>query len=207
MSIREAYNEWSAIYDSNVNRTRDLDAEVLRQRLAGRRFSCIVEVGCGTGKNSAFLAERGDAVLALDFSEEMLAKARAKVTAGHVRFTQADITKPWPVADASADLVTCNLVLEHVASLDVVFAQAARVLRSGGTLLVHELHPFKQYGGTKARFERGADIVEVDVFVHHVSEFVQAARRSGLRLEALDEHWHADDAGKPPRLIAFAFVK
>lgn len=207
MSISDAYNEWSAIYDSNVNRTRDLEADVTRQRLAGRRFASIIEIGCGTGKNTVFLAEIGASVLALDFSEQMLAKARSKVSAPHVRFEQADVTKPWRAADDSADLVTCSLVLEHVESLDAAFAEAARVLRPGGWLLVNELHPFRQYGGTKARFERGAEIVEVDVFLHHVSDFTTAAERSGLRLRTLGEHWHADDAGKPPRLISFVFEK
>lgn len=207
MSIRDAYNEWSAIYDSNVNRTRDLDAEVMRQSLGNRRFESVIEVGCGTGKNSVFLAEIADQLLALDFSDEMLAVARRKVTAPHVRFVQADITATWPSADASANLVTCNLVLEHIENLDAVFAEAARVLRPSGWFVVQELHPFKQYGGTKARFERGAEIVEVDVFVHHVSDFLRAAQRSGLTLLRLDERWHADDAGKPPRLLALVFAK
>ena len=205
MSIQDAYNEWSDIYDSNINRTRDLDAQVTRLLLKGRRFPSIVEIGCGTGKNTEFLAEIGDAVLAFDFSEKMLAKARQKVTASHVRFEQADITQPWNCKDNSFDLITCNLVLEHIQDLNHIFAQAARTLRSRGQFLINELHPFKQYGGTKARFERGADVVEVDVFIHHISEFMNAAKAHGLTLVKFDEVWHGDDAGKPPRLASFVF--
>lgn len=207
MNIQDAYNEWSQLYDSNVNRTRDLDAEVTRLILNGQRFPSILEIGCGTGKNTEFLATLGDAVLAFDFSEKMLAKAREKVTASHVRFAWADITQPWNCADDSFDLITCNLVLEHIENLDHIFAQAARTLRSGAWFLINELHPFKQYGGTKARFERGAEIVEVDVFIHHISEFMHAAEGSGLRLLKFDEVWHAEDAGKPPRLVSFVFGK
>ena len=207
MNIQDAYNEWSEIYDSNINRTRDLDAKVTRLMLNGRRFPSIVEIGCGTGKNTEFLATIGDSVLAFDFSEKMLAKARQKVTVSHVRFAWADITQPWNCPPASTDLITCNLVLEHIENLDHIFAQAARILRRGGWLLVNELHPFKQYGGTKARFERGADIVEVDVFIHHISEFIHAAEKNGLKLVKFDEVWHADDMEKPPRLVSFVFVK
>jgi malonyl-CoA O-methyltransferase len=207
MSIQDAYNEWSDIYDSNINRTRDLDAQVTRLLLKGQRFPSILEIGCGTGKNTEFLAQIGDAVLAFDFSEKMLAKARQKVTASHVRFEQVDITQPWNCKDNSFDLITCNLVLEHIQDLNHIFAQAARTLRNGGWFLVNELHPFKQYGGTKARFERGADVVEVDVFIHHISEFMHAAEGSGLRLLKFDEVWHAEDAGKPPRLASFVFWK
>ncbi len=207
MNIQDAYNEWSELYDSNVNRTRDLDAEVTRLILKGQRFPSILEIGCGTGKNTEFLATLGDSVLAFDFSENMLAKARQKVTASHVRFERADITQPWNCPSDSFDLVTCNLVLEHIQDLNHIFAQAARTLRNGGQFLVNELHPFKQYGGTKARFERGADIVEVDVFIHHISEFIHAAETNGLKLIKLDEFWHGEDAGKPPRLISFVFGK
>jgi hypothetical protein len=38
MDIQSAYNEWSGIYDSNQNLTRDLDAQVTRETLAGQRF-------------------------------------------------------------------------------------------------------------------------------------------------------------------------
>lgn len=207
MDIQSAYNEWSDIYDSNINRTRDLDAEVTRLILTGHLFPSIVELGCGTGKNTEFLAQIGDAVLAFDFSEKMLAKARQKVTASHVRFAWADITQPWNCPADSVDLITCNLVLEHIQDLDHIFAQAARILRSGGWFLVNELHPFKQYGGTKARFERGAEIIEVDVFIHHISEFIHTAEKNGLKLLKFDEVWHEDDAGKPPRLASFVFGK
>lgn len=207
MNIQNAYNEWSELYDSNINRTRDLDAQVMRLILKGQRFPSILEIGCGTGKNTEFLATLGEKVLAFDFSEKMLAKARQKVTADHVRFEQADITQPWNCKDDSFDLITCNLVLEHIEDLEPIFAQAARTLRSRAWFLVNELHPFKQYGGTKAHFERGADIVEVGVFIHHISEFMHAAEGSGLRLLKFDEVWHAEDAGKPPRLASFIFGK
>ena len=207
MNIQDAYNEWSEIYDTNINRTRDLDAETTRLILKGRRFPSIVEIGCGTGKNTEFLAEIGDTVLAFDFSEKMLAKARKKVTASHVRFERADITQPWNCEPDSTDLITCNLVLEHIQDLNHIFAQAAQTLRRGGWFLINELHPFKQYGGTKARFERENEVIEVDVFVHHISEFIHAAEGTGLKLLKLDEVWHEDDAGKPPRLASFVFGK
>ncbi|MCE7861723.1 MAG: class I SAM-dependent methyltransferase [Chloroflexi bacterium CFX2] len=207
VNIQDAYNEWSDIYDSNTNPTRDLDAQVTRLLLTGQRFPSILEIGCGTGKNTEFLATLGDSVLAFDFSEKMLARARQKVTADHVRFALADITQPWNCADNSFDLITCNLVLEHIKDLNHIFAQAARTLRSGGQFLVNELHPFKQYDGTMARFERGAQIVEVGVFIHHISEFILTAERNGLELFKFDEVWHADDVGKPPRLVSFIFQK
>lgn len=202
--VARAYTAWSAQYDSNRNPTRDLDAQATRELLAGTRVDVIVEAGCGTGKNTKHYATLArQRVDALDFSAGMLEVARRQVTAPHVHFQQADLTAAWPVADAGADLVTFNLVLEHIESLPPLFAQATRVLRPGGRVLVSELHPFKQYLGSQARFvdEHGHE-TRVPACTHHVSEYLQAAAASGLVLLQLDEWWHPDDgASAVPRLL------
>jgi malonyl-CoA O-methyltransferase len=207
MDIQNAYNEWSEIYDSNQNLTRDLDSKVTRSLLGGLRFESILEIGSGTGKNTVFLAEVGKQVHALDFSAGMIAKAREKVRAENVRFETADLTKQWPCEDSAYDLILCSLVLEHIEDLSHIFSEARRVLRTGGKILINELHPFKQYGGTKARFEHANQTIEVDAFVHHISEFINAAEENGLKLEKFNEYWHEQDQGKPPRLASFVFVK
>jgi ubiquinone/menaquinone biosynthesis C-methylase UbiE len=207
MGIQNAYNEWSGIYDSNENRTRDLDKNVTRETLADQHFNSILEIGCGTGKNTIFLAQIGTKVHALDFSQGMIEKAKEKVRAGNVRFSTADLTERWPCEDSTYDLVTCNLVLEHIEDLSHIFSDAARVLQPNGRFLINELHPFRQYYGTKARFERGQEIVEVEAYVHHISDFTKAAHANGLKLVRLDEYWLTDDQDKPPRLISFIFAQ
>jgi len=207
MSIQNAYNEWSEIYDTNANLTRDLDQQVTRDTLGGQHFDSILELGCGTGKNTAFLAQIGNKVHALDFSQGMIEKAKEKVTAENVRFELADLTQRWQCEDHAYDLITCNLVLEHIENLDHIFAEAARTLQSNGIFFSNELHPFKQYLGTKARFERADQTIEVDVFVHHISDFSNAASTNGLKMVKLHEYWHEADDGKPPRLISFVFAK
>ena len=207
MNIQNAYNEWSGIYDLNENLTRDLDQKITRGMLAGQHFESILELGCGTGKNTAFLAEIGANIHALDFSEGMIGKAKEKLKAGNIRFSMADLTTRWPCEDAAYDLIVCNLVLEHIEDLGHIFSEAARTLRPRGRFFNNELHPFKQYGGTKARFESGTEIIEVDVFVHHISEFTNAAMTNGLKLVKLNEYWHEADENKPPRLVSFLFEK
>ncbi len=76
----------------------------------------------------------------LSNSFEISPASRAKV-----RFVCHDLTRPWPLEDASVDLMFGNLVLEHLETLDFFFVEAARTLKPGGKLLVCELHPFKQY--------------------------------------------------------------
>lgn len=207
MDIQNAYNEWSDIYDSNINLTRDLDSTVTLNLLARGHFDSILELGCGTGKNTVFFAEIGVNVHALDFSEGMIQKAKEKVKSGNVHFEKADLTTRWNCEDDVYDLISCNLVLEHIEDLSHIFAEAARTLRLGGKFLINELHPFRQYDGTKARFERGGETVEVNAFVHHISDFINAASDNGLRLAMFNEYWHEEDEGKPPRLVSFIFEK
>ncbi len=206
--VAAAYSEWSASYDTGDNRTRDLDGDVTRRWLEGRRFGVTVEAGCGTGKNTGRLASVADEVHALDFSPGMLERARARVTAPHVRFMQADLTEPWPVADRVAGLVTFNLVLEHLDVLPDAFAEAARVLAPGGTLRVSELHPFRQYRGTQARYTAADGALRsIPAFVHHITDYLQAGEHAGCQLVRLDEWWHETDTGDPPRLLTLEFVR
>ena len=207
MDIRDAYTHWSDTYDRDTNLTRDLDQTVTRQVLGGQRFQSILEIGCGTGKNTQFLAEIGARVTALDFTPAMLARAQHKVAASNVSFALADLTKPWPCLARSADLIACNLVLEHIHGLDFVFEQASRVLIPGGRVFLCELHPSWQYLGVQANFQGPQGAISVPAYVHHLSDFTGAAERQGLALVRLNEWWHAEDQGKPPRLVSMMFVK
>jgi ubiquinone/menaquinone biosynthesis C-methylase UbiE len=207
MSIRDAYSRWAATYDTDRNLTRDLDQVVTRAMLADRRYDSILELGCGTGKNTALLAQLGVHVHALDFSEGMLAQAKAKLPGTNLKFSVADLTNPWPCADRSAELIVCNLVLEHIADLSFIFAEACRVLLAGGRFFICELHPFKQYLGAKAVFQQGEERTEITAFVHHISEFLDAAEQQGLTLKRLNEWWHDEDQNTVPRLVSFMFEK
>lgn len=208
MSIRMAYTHWSRTYDSDRNLTRDLDQSVTREALADQCVGAILELGCGTGKNTEFLARIGRRVLALDLTAGMIGQARAKLRAAkHVHFAIADLTRPWPCAPDSADLIVCNLVLEHIDDLPFIFGQVWRALRPGGRFFLSELHPFKQYLGSKATFQHEDQQVQIPAFVHHVSSFLDAARGAGLALDRLGEWRHPEDIDQPPRLITFLFEK
>jgi len=207
VTIQKSYNDWSETYDTAVNRTRDLDEAATRETLGDRHYRSILEVGCGTGKNTAWFATIAKHVHAIDFSEGMIQKAKEKLRATNVEFSRTDITQRWPVADQSADLVTCNLVLEHIEEIAFVFAEAQRVLKKKGRLFLSELHPFRQYQGVQARFNSGSDTVHIDAFVHHTSDFLDAAQSVGFALKDFREWWHEEDTGKPPRLLTILFQK
>lgn len=209
MSIDAAYDAWAPSYDSQPNRTRDLDAAVARALTPAGPLGLLVEAGCGTGKNTAHYAATAAAVLALDFSPGMLALARERITDAHVRFAQADLLAAWPAAARDADRVCFHLVLEHIADLHAVLAHAAAALRPGGDVVISELHPARQYRGSQAHYlDAAGNPVPVTAHVHHLSDYLAAAGAAGLSLRQLEEYWHRqDDRQGPPRLLALRLGK
>ena len=207
MNIQDAYTDWSITYDTDRNFTRDLDQVVTRETLADGRYHTVLEVGCGTGKNTLLLSQLSERVCALDLSVGMLEQARRKIQSDHVLFAVADLTRVWPCKTESVDLIVCNLVLEHVRDLSVIFSEAHRTLVTGGRFFISELHPFRQYQGTKANFQRGQETIEIQAFVHHVSDFTEGADQSGFSVRSFREWWHEADTNKPPRLVSFMFEK
>jgi len=207
MNNKEHYNNWSAIYDTNVNKTRDLEAIALRKNLGDLRFNRILEIGCGTGKNSEFLLTKTQSLTCVDFSEEMLEKARQKITAPNVSFVLADITEKWKFKTDSFDLVTFSLVLEHIGNLDFIFQQANAVLKKDGLIYVGELHPFKQYAGTKAKYETPDGFVELECCTHHISAFYNLALLNYFVCEGLSEWFDDDNRAASPRILSMIFRK
>ena len=211
--VARAYDRWAASYDRDANATRDLDARALRESGLAIEGRDVLELGCGTAKNTSWLVERARRVIGMDVSRGMLDVARSRLAADNVELIEHDLQRPWPIPDAHVDFVIGDLVLEHVEHLEPVFAEAARVLRSGGTMFVCELHPYRQLRGGQAHFtdERSGETVFAPAHAHLVSEYVNAGIGAGLALRRLDE-W-ADDVGpepaevRIPRLLSLTFVK
>jgi ubiquinone/menaquinone biosynthesis C-methylase UbiE len=207
MTIKDSYNSWAENYDTMENKTRDLEKTAIRQTLINYNFEYVIELGCGTGKNTNWLAERAIQLTAIDFSEKMLALAEKKIKSDKVNFVQSDLTKPWNIKDDNADLISCSLVLEHIFNLNFIFREAGKKLKANGIFYVCELHPFKQYLGSKARYETENRTIELEVFVHNVSEYIKSALNNSFELLELNEWFDNAEKTGPPRLISFVFKK
>lgn len=207
MNVKEAYNEWAVQYDNNINKTRDLEAIAIRGTLSCIKSDNCLEIGCGTGKNTIWLAEHTKQLTSADFSERMLAKAKQKVRSPNVNFLQADITGEWEFEKNAYDLVCFSLVLEHIADLDHVFRQVANIIRSDGYVYIGELHPFKQYSGSKAKFETEEGLKTPECFTHHISDFINAAKKFGFRLSDANEYFDKDTVGEIPRILTLLLQK
>ena len=207
MSIEKAYNIWASQYDSNLNLTRDLDKKCTIKTLKNLDFKNVLELGCGTGKNTEWLLNKAERIIGLDFSQEMLNKAKAKIFDKRVLFKKVDLTKDWEIENNFVDLITASLTLEHIENLDHIFLQANLKLKKNGLFFISELHPFKQYSGSKAKYETENGVKELEVYVHHISEYIDTAKNNGFKLIELKEWFDESSENEIPRLISFVFKK
>jgi SAM-dependent methyltransferase len=121
----------------------------LRARAAGSAFArrldeaipgdaIVLELGCGTGQLSLFLAGADRTIVAADLSRPSLALAReaaSRYGLNDVHFVETDLRAPGLRPDAF-DVVICSGVLHHTPDPRASFACVARLLRPGGVLVV-----------------------------------------------------------------------
>jgi ubiquinone/menaquinone biosynthesis C-methylase UbiE len=207
MSIEESYNSWAKQYDTNKNKTRDLDIKSTIETLSKYDFKNVLELGCGTGKNTGWLLTKADRIIGLDFSQEMLDLAKEKISDNNVEFKKSDLKKDWEIENQFADLVTSSLTLEHIDDLNHIFNQANLKLTENGIFFISELHPFKQYTGSKAKYETDNGIEELEVYTHHISDYLDNAKINGFELLEIKEWFDEKSEKVLPRLISFIFRK
>ncbi len=207
MNVKEAYQEWSEQYDNNENKTRDLEAVALRAVLSKIEINKVLEFGCGTGKNTVWFEQNAKVILSADFSEAMIAKAAEKINSPKVQLAVADINEPWDFSKEKFDLVSFSLVLEHIQNIEAVFNKINQVTESGAFVYIGELHPFKQYAGSKARYTTPEGEQIVTCYTHNVSDFIKTANKYDFILIDLEEWFDDNDRSQIPRILTLLFKK
>lgn len=180
-------------------------ALLIPDRVGGQR---ILDLACGQGHLSRWLAERGATVVAVDLSSGMLDVARRETDATTgIEFVQGDATTTHWWDGVGFDGVACHMALMDIDDLDGALTTAFRVLRPGGWLSFSVFHPcypggpegsasglpswppdggYRREGwwtthGEGVRGRVGA--------VHRMlSTYLNAAIRAGFRLTDFEEH-------------------
>jgi len=160
----------------------------------------VLDLGSGSGTDSfalAHLVGPDGHVTGLDMTDEQLTKAerlRTEFGRNNVEFVRGYIQDP-PIADGSVDLVVSNGVINLAPDKAAVFAEAARLLRPGGTYAIVGFHPhFIMASGMPTHFDDAdGEPVAIVTHVHQLSDQVAAAHAAGFRLAELRERL-VDDA-------------
>ena len=134
------YDEFAEWYEQWIGDAPSLIAaqDGLLPPVAGAR---VLDLACGQGRMSRYLARRGADVLGVDVSAAMLSKARAAGPAG-ITYLRADVTGAPTWWDGRPfDGCTCELALMDIDDLAGALATVAAVLRPGGWFVASIVHP------------------------------------------------------------------
>ncbi|MGK7867274.1 ArsR/SmtB family transcription factor [Falsiroseomonas sp. E2-1-a20] len=140
----DAFRRHGAEWDEM--RALELPAEGIEAALLAMlppRLERLLDIGSGTGRLLEVLAARCGSALGVDASREMLALARARLAERgltHCSVRQADMYR-LPLPNGGFDAVTLQMVLHYAEDPAAALAEAARVLRPGGLLVVVDMAP------------------------------------------------------------------
>ena len=184
------YDRWAEFYDGEDNPLVLLEEKHLAPLAGDVAGLTVADIGCGTGRHALRLAAAGARVTAVDFSEAMLQRARAKPGAEAVTFVRHDLAKPFPLASAAFDRVFCCLVLDHIAELDKFFCELRRLCRPTGRVIISVMHPAMSLRGVQARFIDPASGRRISpaIHAHQMADYLMGAVRAGLALEHVSEY-------------------
>jgi SAM-dependent methyltransferase len=180
VSPEQGHRLWAASYDANPNPLLALESRVLQDLMLVAAPMRVVDVACGTGRWTGWFADLGASVMGIDASEEMLARVPDRLH-GSLALGRAEAL---PVASNYADLVLCSFAAGYFSALRQAIAEMARITRSGGRVIVSDLHPAAVAAGWKRSFRADGRVYEIDHARYSLDEITGSAERAGLRLTA-----------------------
>lgn len=186
----------------------------------GRR---TLEVGCGEGRVSRDLAERGHRVTAIDSSPTLLAAAAELHPEGDYLVADAS---DLPFPDASFDLVVAYNSLMDVDDMPGAVQETARVLEPGGRFCFCITHPLMAAGRFASRepdaaftlegsyfdrrrfegtFERAGLEMTFRSWRYPLESYTRALEEAGFLLEAIQEPADPGEDARHRRIPMFLF--
>jgi SAM-dependent methyltransferase len=207
VGARAGYGEWAPTYEDTVQDAMDLDLLDVVDVVWG---GAVADLGCGTGRTGEWLRDRVEVIDGVDLTPEMLERARAR---GVYRLLREGDVAATGLPSGAYDIAVCCLVDEHLATLEPLYAEAARL---APVFVLVGFHPhFIMSAGMPTHFDAAdGEPLAIETHVHLLSEHVAAARAAGfelrdLRERVIDDGWLAIKP-KWERLrdhpVAFAFA-
>lgn len=133
MNLLQYFDTIAAEWDNQLEEENLIRLQRIIAELNIKPGAKVLDVGCGTGVLLPFLLKRRSQVVALDFSWEML--KRAKIKGYSAAYVQGD-AHHLPLRDEIFDWVICNGVFPHFIDKSRALAEIRRVLRKGGQLII-----------------------------------------------------------------------
>jgi len=201
--VKEAYRLWAPLYDATPNPLLSLERRCITPMLHSAAECDVVDFGCGTGRWLAQLAnENPRSLTGVDFSAEMLAQASMKrVTGAHL--VEADCLAT-SLPESSSDWILASFLLSYLDDLRAFAREAARIARSGGVILLSDVHPETRGYGWRKTFRSTDHVIEIESHAYQIDELQRAMEDAGFDSTFLHEMSFGEeerqiylDAGRP----------
>lgn len=137
-SHRNYFNEKAAVWDNLVDEVTMSRLASIVERLGIKEGSTVLDAGSGTGVLIPFLRRavgKGGMIVALDFAEEMLRRAREKHGDESIIYIVSDLAHT-PFLDCVFDEIICNSCFPHLQDKAAAAKEMLRILKPGGRVVV-----------------------------------------------------------------------
>jgi ArsR family transcriptional regulator len=146
-AAREYFEQIAPIWDEerSLHAAADTVEAAILDVVGDQPLGRVLDVGTGTGRMLALLANRADRTVGLDTSHSMLSVARANLErsdASNWELRQGDVHSP-PLDAANFDLVVIHQVLHYLDDPARAIAETSRLVAPGGRLLVVDFAPHR----------------------------------------------------------------
>ncbi len=189
---REAWNENAAFWDQKMGEgnsfQRNLIGPASERLLELKPDEWVLEIACGNGVFARRLAQLGARVVATDFAEKMLERARARPSAyaDRIEYRQIDATDEaqlLALGERRFDAAVCNMGIMDMAAIEPLFSALSQLLKPGGRFVFSVAHPCFNTTGCKKVVEeedREGEIVVTRAI--HVSRYRTLRPAQGLAI-------------------------
>lgn len=213
VSVRDGYGEWVKSYEDTVRSQMDLRLLASIRSVAWDETVVAVDLACGTGRTGVWLKNSGVREIdGIDVTSAMLEVAKQKSVYRHL--LMADV-RHTPLGAETYDLCVEVLADEHLADLEPLYQEAARLTKVGCPFVIVGYHPYFLMNGIPTHFDSAnGEPVAIESYVHLFSDHVRAAHAANWSLlemheQLVDDQWIAQ---KPrwekyrDRPVSFAMV-
>ncbi|MBA7483519.1 Ubiquinone/menaquinone biosynthesis C-methyltransferase UbiE [subsurface metagenome] len=193
--IRAYFNQKAASWDETSSERDTTKLARMAKRLDIKPGSIVLDVGTGTGVFIPFLLReigKGGRIIALDFAEKMLRRARAKGFNGNIDYLCADVTN-IPLGDEIFDIIVCYSSFPHFPDKSGALAEMSRVIKRGGRLLI--CHTSSR--ASINEIHRQIPVVESDIIPDEGEMRIILLRAGFIEIKINDSESYLASARKP----------
>ena len=162
------------------------------------RDDLVLDIACGNGQFARRMAQLGARVVASDFSEGMIERARSRTTenADLIEYSVIDATDQgamMALGERRFDAAVCTMALMDISSIEPLISSLGHLLKPGGRFVFSVTHPCFNSPRTPMLLEQedrsGQMVAKHSI---RVSEYIRPAATKGVAMLGLAPHYYFD---------------